>query len=378
MPKSSKAADNHRPNTLGLREKELGRLLDRIERGKQGQQAGRVYSRWQFQQTAIPVSIQHPGGTEIEVRMACRNLSRGGIGLLHRGYLHLNTRCVLTLAHPLKGAMRISGRVVRCLHVDGMVHEIGIAFDESIDIRSFVRPDPMQEILAIERVDPKSLVGTVLLVDDSTMDARLVRHFLRETQLRVRHATTVAEAEKLVKDGVGLILCDIHLGEENGADLVRRLQESGQLAPPLILTSADTSRSTQQLVRSPIVAGFLAKPYTQDVLLRTVAEFLRESPEASGGAMNDLKADRGLVAALLPELNQSAGRLESALEEGEHTLVLAILMQIKGVAPVLGLTDLSMLAETLAHQLAVSMDLNGVRARVGELIRIAREASSPA
>lgn len=378
MPKSSKAADNHRPNTLGLREKDLGRLLNRMDGGRKDQQAGRVYSRWQFQQTAIPVLIQHPGGTEIEVRMACRNLSKGGIGLLHRGYLHLNTRCVLTLAHPLKGAMRIAGKVVRCLHVDGMVHEIGIAFDESIDIRSFMRPDPMQEILAIERVDPHALVGTVLLVDDSAMDARLVKHFLRETQLRVRHTTTVAEAEKLVRGGVGLILCDIHLGEENGGDLVRRIQESAQAAPPLILTSADTSRSTQELVRSPVVTGFLAKPYTQDVLLRTVAEFLRESPEASGGALGELKADRALVAALLPELGLSAGRLESALEEGEHTLVLAILMQIKGVAPVLGLADISMLAETLAHQLAVSMDLNGVRARVGELVRIAREAAAAA
>ncbi|MBZ0171113.1 MAG: PilZ domain-containing protein, partial [Phycisphaerales bacterium] len=210
MPKRSKAADPGRPNSLGLREKELNQIRDALDQARKGENAGRVFARWHYNEGSVPVKIIHHVGNEMDVRMACRNLSKGGIGLLHRSYLHLGTRCDVTLEHPTLGEIVQAGAVIRCIHLTGMVHEIGIKFDQEINIRDIMRPDPMQEMLAVESIEPSTLIGTILLVEDSEMDTRLVRHFLRDTQLRIKHVGTIKEAQIAAKSGVGLILCDIH------------------------------------------------------------------------------------------------------------------------------------------------------------------------
>lgn len=368
MQKATKNFDQNRPNSLGLRERELESILSGLNQQNKENANSRAFSRWRYQQLSIPIRILHPGGSELDVRMACRNLSKGGIGLLHRSFLHLGTRLVVTLNDPAKGQIQVAGSVVRCLHLFGMVHEIGVVFDEQIDIRRILRPDPMQELLAIETIDPSRLVGTILLVEDSAMDARLVKHFLRDTQLRVTHAVNIEEGERLVLAGVGLVLCDIHLGDQNGGDLARRLYESPCRAP-VILTSVDTSETTRELVSKPWVAGFLAKPFTQENLIRTIAEFITEPgtggrPASGGGA----KADRQLIAAMLPELRKASEQLETAAAEDDATLALSILMQLKGAAPVLGLSELASLVDTCTDRLASHMELRDIREQIPAIV----------
>lgn len=372
MQKSTRNSDQNRPNSLGLRERELETILSGLDQQFKETATSRAYSRWRYQQLSIPVRIVHPGGSELEVRMACRNLSKGGIGLFHRSFLHLGTRLVVTLEDPVKGPVRVAGSVVRCLHLFGMVHEIGVVFDEQIDIRRILRPDPMQELLAIETIDPSQLVGSILLVEDSAMDARLVKHFLRDTQLRIAHAVNIEEGERLALAGVGLVLCDIHLGEENGGELARRLFES-PCQTPVVLTSVDTSETTRELVSKPWVAGFLAKPFTQENLIRTIAEFITEPGKginaASGGGV---KADRQLVSAMLPELRKASEQLETAAAEDDATLALSILMQIKGVAPILGLSELASLVDACTDRLASNMEIGEIRDQIPAVVAACR------
>ncbi len=366
-----------RSNTLGMREHELNQLRNMLDQNKSKAASKRMFSRWQFTENSAPVRIIHPAGNEVLVCMACRNLSNGGIGLLHRSYLHLGTRCIVTLRHPYDGDFEIPGEVVRCIHIKGMIHEIGIKFDEEIDVREFMKPNPLQELSAIESIDPSTLVGTILLVEDSEMDAKLVKHFLRDTQLRVKHATTIAEAEKAAKSGVGLILCDIHLGNENGGDLAKKLYESGGTTPPIVMTSADTGESTNKLVSHPGVKGFLAKPFSQENLIRAIAEFFNESAEEENdGTPGGTAIDRQLYDALMPELAKAAKKLGEAAEAGESADMLSLLMQLKGVVPVLGLSDLAMQLETLVVQLSMSPDLEQAREQIAEVVESCKKAAA--
>lgn len=365
-----------RTNTLGMRDNELNQLRNTLEQGKGKGSVNRVYSRWQFAESSVPVRIIHPAGNEMNVRMACRNLSKGGIGLLHRSYLHLGTRCRVTLAHPSKGDVEIPGEVVRCIHLKGMIHELGIKFDEEIDVRDFMRPDPLNEVFAIESIDPSTLVGSILLVEDSEMDTRLVKHFLRDTQLRVKHAATLAEAEQAATSGVGMILCDIHLGSENGGDLVKKLHDSGAKTPPIVMTSADTSESTHDLVSRPGVKGFLAKPFSQENLIRAIAEFFAEPVEEENeGTPGGTTIDRQLYETLLPELAKVAKKLGEDAEAGDSSGVLSMLMQLKGVAPLLGQSELAMLLETVTAQLSMSPDIDPVREQIAEVIECCNKAT---
>lgn len=369
--------DKQRPNTLGLRGKELDGLLSTIESGSADAsgKAGRVYSRWQFRHRSLAVRILQPGGSEMQTQMACRNLSKGGVGLLHRSYVHVGTECVVTIPHPMKGDQDYTGKVVRCLHFSGMVHEVGIAFDQEVPLREITRPDPMQEVFAVEQVDPETLVGTILLVEDSEMDVKLVKHFLRGSQVRVKHAATIAEAEKLVKTGVGLVLCDIHLGDENGGDFVRRLGDIMSHRPPAIMISADRGQATCDLITHPGISGFLAKPFSQDALLRTIGEFMVEPiAEDAASDTSSVEGDAQIIAALMPELTKTCGKLEEAVKEQDTTLTLSLLMQISSVAPVLGLSELGVMTETMSQHLADTMDIERVSKRLDDIVRLCDEA----
>jgi len=372
-------ADDQRLNTLGLRDKELDGLFNKIDQQSaegSGGSANRIDSRWNFRHESLAIKILQPGGSEIETRMACRNLSKGGVGLLHRSYLHTGNECVVTIPHPMKGDLFVKGKIVRCTHISGMVHEIGIIFDEEIPLREIMRPDPMQEIFAVEKVDPDTLMGSILLVEDSDMDVQLVKHFLRTTQLRIKHATNIAEAEKLVRSGVGLLLCDIHLGEENGGDFVKKLHETPGWSPPVVMVSADRADTTYSLITHPGVKGFLAKPFSQDSLIRTIGEFMVDPPaEGAGGEAGGVQADAQIVAALLPELVKTCGKLEEAVKGADATLVLSLLMQLAGVAPVLGLGELAGILESMCQQMAGTMDLTKVTAKIDDIVRMCQEAA---
>lgn len=366
---------SERLNTLGLDERTLNALLDKLERQSPDGHVSRNHTRWGYRQTSVDVRIIQPAGIVIDTQLACRNLSKTGIGLLHRSYVHVGTTCIVTIDCPVRGRTRIPGTVARCMHVSGIVHEIGVQFDEEIDIRAIVRPDPMIELSAIENVDSASLSGTIIIVEDCGMSLQLIKHYLRETQLRIREAATVAEAEELAKDDVVLVLCDIHLEDENGGELAKRLFHSPASTPPIIMMSTDQGIDTRGLVDHPGIDGFLAKPFTQEMLLRTVAEFLRkDNAEPNKDGKTGYEVDRKVVDALLPELTKCAGDLEAAAGESNDALR-SILLRMSGVAPVLGISDLATRIETLAAACTGPGEIEDLHEQIASIVEICERAS---
>ena len=61
---------SHRPNTLGLGDRELNELIDEFVSPKEPSVFERVFARWPFPTTSVPVKVLHPGGTEVELRLA--------------------------------------------------------------------------------------------------------------------------------------------------------------------------------------------------------------------------------------------------------------------------------------------------------------------
>lgn len=98
------------------------------------QRSQRASARLQLPEAiTIQVLVCHPGGGEVLVRAVVKDVSRTGMGMLYGGFLHLDT---LVLARFIdKGGAPIlvqGGKVVRCTHVRGVVHEVGIRFDAEI------------------------------------------------------------------------------------------------------------------------------------------------------------------------------------------------------------------------------------------------------
>ena len=104
----------------------------------------------------------------------------------------------------------------------------------------------------------------ILMIDDEPVLIKLVRAYLAPQGLKVVAGSNLEVAQALMPQAQA-ILCDVHLGEENGIDIVRRLRCEG-FAGPIIMVSSDSSRTT---VTGSIEAGivdFLVKPITRDAL----------------------------------------------------------------------------------------------------------------
>lgn len=117
--------------------------LDRQIR-KQVERELRSSERFSYRtQEPIEMRVTHPGESSEVFRVRPRNLSGTGLGLLHGGFLHPGSACEVMMISQDGDLVGVSGVVVRCRHVEGRVHDIGIRFEEKLDLSMFeVEPEP--------------------------------------------------------------------------------------------------------------------------------------------------------------------------------------------------------------------------------------------
>lgn len=107
----------------------------------------------------------------------------------------------------------------------------------------------------------------VLIVDDDASLRLLCRVNLELDGYRVEEAQSVAAAEEaLAGDGIDLILLDVHVGADNGVDLMRSLRKRGHGAPVVLFTGS--ARLDQPTIAE--ADGVVPKPFRLEQLLQVV------------------------------------------------------------------------------------------------------------
>jgi CheY-like chemotaxis protein len=352
-----------RMNSLGLTPTRLDVLLDRLDREPDRKVVRRANARWPFRQPSIQVTLTHPGGSQVDVQMACRNLSQTGASLLHAAFVHTDTPCVCSLPHPERGRVQVEGRVVRCQHRGGVIHELGVQFDKPIDLRSFVCPDPLSQLFATEVVEAEMLEGRLLHVEPNEHDANLVRHLLRNTSVRVVMRQTVPEAIEEAHKGVDLILSDFTIGGISGAEFAVQLR-SENIAKPLLFLTHDISLRVVNAVKGRMAQAMIRKPVSEATLLPALAEFLRR--DTGEGATRGRSVDPSLVESLKPELARCARQLDQGLRDDKPMDVIATCHVLQQVAGVIGLTGLSEDTGKAISRLSTGLELS----RNADLLRL--------
>ncbi len=356
-------ASGHRPNSVNLSGADLERLLAELDRppGQSETPAAkkRGFVRWQYRPLGVQMRVEQSGGggisSDATVTVACRNLSRGGASILHGSYIHPGSAVTVFLRSQDHGLTAVPGSIVRCRHVRGMVHEIGVKFSFEIDTKDFMPRDPLSDSFSLEHVEPSTLQGCVVLVEDNDLDARMIQHFLRETHVRLKRATSKAEAMPLVGEGCDLVLCDYNLGSETLLDVVGEMRAQG-IQTPVVVITADTGSVARERLIELQAAALLSKPVSQSLLLRAVAEFLLVG--ANGQAVRSTlgKGDPNevLVEPFVAQARQFAKRLGDALTREDVQAAKSICMQIRGTASMLGFVPLGKLADAAANAIGAT------------------------
>jgi two-component system chemotaxis response regulator CheY len=114
----------------------------------------------------------------------------------------------------------------------------------------------------------------ILLVDDSGLARRSVRHILESEGYDVAEAEDgLAALERYFLDRPDLVLLDLVMRGMSGLDVLTKLQEMDAHAR-VVVVSADIQHSSRELAESGGASGFVNKPVDRAEILKVVANVL--------------------------------------------------------------------------------------------------------
>src|SRR6185295_19055158 len=153
--------------------------------------------------------------------------------------------------------------------------------------------------------------GKVLVIDDSLMLLSFVKDILTEANYDATTAPTAAEGLEAAKSSSpDLILLDYVLPDMKGDEITKALREDTVTAPvPVVYMSAIGVDLRFVPATHPNVIGFLNKPFTSDLLIKTVETYMPKSPDepdVAPDAEQPAEEQASSAAADLTETEQTA------------------------------------------------------------------------
>lgn len=361
-------AKGHRANTLGLDEHKVAAVLDKLD-SKAGSKvpAKRTHTRLPFRVRSLKLTLIHPGGTSTAVQVVCRNISRGGVGVLHSAFSHTGTRCAVDIPRIDGEADHVEGTIVRCSHIAGQVHELGILFDEQIPMETYVAFDPAEGMSSFERVDPETLEGTMVALLSSEIEGRMLGHFLSDSRLTMKITSSPEEGASLVADGCTIALIDLTVPCAEEMAIAARQVNS---ALPLIAIAADSSRQTLAMIGSMGFRGLLVKPMTSEKVLNNIAECLLTTAAAEPAEEPTEQLSPELVNDCIKQVHAIVGQLRGLADGDDAMQGYELCRQITAICAPIGLDDLNRAAERASKTISETMSFVESEGVLHELFRM--------
>ncbi|MFG0242083.1 MAG: PilZ domain-containing protein [Phycisphaerales bacterium JB054] len=361
-------ARGHRANSLGMDEHKLAAVLDKLDK-KPGTKSSvkRTYSRMPFRERSLKLTLVHPGGTSTSVQVVCRNLSRGGIGVLHSAFAHSGTRCVVAVPRIDGETDQIEGTIVRCSHVSGQIHELGILFDEQIPVETYIAFDPASGMSSFERVDPETLEGTLVALLSSEIEGRMLGHFLSESRLKIKLCGSPEEGAALVADACAVALIDLTVPcAEEMAIAARQVNPS----LPLIAIASDSSKQTLTMIGGMGFRGLIVKPLASEKVLNNIAEcLLTMQPEDEADDSTEQLSPE-LVSDCIEQVHAIVGQLRGLTDGDDAMQGYELCRQITAICAPIGLDDLNNAAVRASKTISETMSFVESEGVLQELFRM--------
>lgn len=322
--------------------------LDRQSKDADSSENNRRHERVAFFPKPVAVSFIHPGGVETRCLVTPRNISVSGMGFLHGGYLHNGSECVVNLPSLFGDTRFVRGAIRSCRYITGNVHEIGVEFDDEIDPYDFLEPGDAPQSADAAAIDPQTLHGAILAIENSPADARLLTHHLAKTDVSLDVFDTFEDAESAIASGASnlIMLNDDALGANGGADIAQAVRVQG-FDGPMIAMTAESRPGWLAHVRQSGFADVLVKPYDPGKLYACLVQQLPHSDErgsTSGKIHSTLPHDPAVIELLesyINEVEESIKSIQACMRDDDKNGVRAACLGLKGTGRSYGYPRLS-------------------------------------
>jgi len=337
--------------SIRLEEPAIQKILDQMDPvDDSGSTDKRLSERYKYRLMNVVLHLQQPGdGTALSFRCPTRNLSEGGISILHGGFVHIGSRCVVQLISSHGAWEHVVGTVVGCRYVQANVHEVRIRFDHRVDPALYCSD---------------AVKMRVLHVDDDPSIVRLVGTILRQLCAEVDVAQDGLEAlEKVEKGSYDVILMDMEMPRMDGFKTTAELRKMGYTGTIVAATVLDNPGDEERCIQAGC-DRYIAKPFKRTDLAALFDSFKREP------LFSSLIDEPGMVEMVTAFVNELPGRLK-AVSEAAGRLELTVLEQLarrlKAEAGGYGFEPISQAAEALENSAKTRQPEDSIKARMADL-----------
>ncbi len=351
---------------LEMTEPERARILDKLDTAEQKNPKGprRDAARLEYRVRDIPFSVNHPGGGVGRYIVLARNLSTGGISLLHAGYLYCGTECRLALTMPRGGAKTMIGKVVFCRLVAGQIHEIGVQFMEKIDLAEFAAPS--QKRLSDDpevRAAMQPLSGNALLVTTSGAERKLLQTRLKQSGLNptaVDRAGAAVDQIKLLPYTV--VVCELALPAPGAGELVQTLRRSGYTGAVVGIAAEESPVEYQRAIDAGM-HGCIMKPIKHDAMHQVLMKAMRDAGckmDDGGPIVSSLATDPAsgeLVQFFISHAKEAASAIVGAIKKNDLAAVRKECHSLKSIAGGYGFQSVAEAARQAVTNLDATMSI---------------------
>ncbi|WP_017319180.1 response regulator [Mastigocladopsis repens] len=117
-----------------------------------------------------------------------------------------------------------------------------------------------------------TLLGTILIVEDSPSELELMSHYLKESGYNVIQATGAKEAlEKAQSQNPDVIVTDLVMPGMSGFELCRSLKKNPATQKvPIVICSSKNQEIDRLWAMRQGADAYVTKPYTREQLLRAI------------------------------------------------------------------------------------------------------------
>ncbi|MEZ6165541.1 MAG: PilZ domain-containing protein [Phycisphaerales bacterium] len=377
MKTSKPSMDAHdKRNSLGLSNTVYKQLLGLLEKRANTSPvsaapsgSNRVYSRVEFQEPYLEIILHgQKQASRQRIVVATRNISKGGISLLHSNFIYPGTRVTATItkldgtSHPFGGTVR------RCEHRGGVIHEIGVQFDHEICLHEFVHTDIFDRKLTLEKVDAQALQGTILIVASDNDLMSQLKVAVSSTSIYCKKMTSAKEALESELGQFQLLIIGMDADDMTGPELTRVLRDNGFVKPIILIGDAFQTIHKQQAGYSEADI-FVQTPVNTIHLVRVLAEYLQDdwTPERLTNLRHAHSEES--IEKMRSELHDLGQTLRSQLENKDAVKAYISLASIKNIASVLGIKSLQLATHDLCDQIADSGDIETYMAQLDGILK---------